>query len=170
MTGLNKIWVDKDVILPINCLRVNTLTVVRYDTIVNRGQSERHNERGLIASSDCAGTWRDCYQYHRLHVEHTNHFQQPLEALLLLAGIPVEGKSSVCLICMKYRIIILIIFFISLGQILLSYIANTSRTHAHACAHVHARAHKHIPVAPIQVNAIRWRPTMTARSAGIHSR
>ena len=31
---------------------------------------------------------------------------------------PVEGKSSVCLICMKYRIIILIIIIISLGQIL----------------------------------------------------
>ena len=41
--------------------------------------------------------------------------------------VPVEGKSSVCAICMKYRIIILII--ISLGQILLSYIANISRTH-----------------------------------------
>ena len=45
--------------------------------------------------------------------------------------VPVQGKSSVCAICMKYRIIILII--ISLGQILLSYtgcIANISRTHA----------------------------------------
>ena len=36
-----------------------------------------------------------------------------------------------CLICMKYRIIILIIIIISLGKISLSYIANTSRTHAH---------------------------------------
>ena len=42
-----------------------------------------------------------------------------------------ERKSSVCVICMKYRIIILIIIIIILGQILLSYIANTSRTHAH---------------------------------------
>ena len=42
--------------------------------------------------------------------------------------VPVKGKSSVCAISMKYRKMILIIIIISLGQILLSYIANTSRT------------------------------------------
>ena len=31
--------------------------------------------------------------------------------------VPVEGKSSVCLICMKYRIIMLIIIIISIGKI-----------------------------------------------------
>ena len=36
---------------------------------------------------------------------------------------------SVCLICMKYRIIILIIIIKRLGEILLSYKANTSHTH-----------------------------------------
>ena len=36
---------------------------------------------------------------------------------------------------MKYRIIILIIIIISLGKISLSYIANTS--HTHACTHAH---------------------------------
>ena len=41
-----------------------------------------------------------------------------------------------CVICMKYRIIII---NISLGQILLSYIANPSRTHA--CTRTHARTH-----------------------------
>ena len=35
-----------------------------------------------------------------------------------------------CLICMKYRIIILIIIIKRPGEILLSYIANTSRTHS----------------------------------------
>ena len=44
-----------------------------------------------------------------------------------------------CLICMKYRRIILIIIIISPGQILLSYIANTSRTHACTHAHAHTR-------------------------------
>ena len=87
-----------------------------------------------------------------------------------LAGIPVKGKSSACLICMKYRIIILIII-ISLGQIFYR-IANTSRmhtgtrrpstymhaptymhartcvrthtyTHARTLAHTHARTHVH---------------------------
>ena len=64
--------------------------------------------------------------------------------------VPVEGKSSVCLICMKYRIIFLIIIIISLGQILLSYIANTSCTHArtdaHMCACTRARTHANAPV------------------------
>ena len=79
-----------------------------------------------------------------------------------------------CLICMKYRIIIFIIMIISLGQILLSYTANTSRTHvcartrAHACASTHT--HTHTAVATVQVSAIRWRPTVTVRSASIHSR
>ena len=46
--------------------------------------------------------------------------------------VPVEGKSSVWLMCMKYTIIILIIIIISLGETLLSYIANTSGMHARA--------------------------------------
>ena len=87
--------------------------------------------------------------------------------------VPVEGKSSVCLICMKYRIIIVIIIIISLGQILLSYIANTSRTHANVRTHTHThmRAHTHTPAVAtaIQVSAIHRRPPVAARSAGIHS-
>ena len=58
--------------------------------------------------------------------------------------IPVEGKALVCLICVRYRIIILVIIIISLGQILLSYIENTSRTHARTRAHAHIHARKHI--------------------------
>ena len=83
--------------------------------------------------------------------------------------VPVEGKSSVFLSCMKYRIIILILIIISMGQILLSYIANTSRTQAsHACAHtcVHTltRVHTHrrrigyrYSLAPNRVGPLRWR-------------
>ena len=52
-------------------------------------------------------------------------------ALSALAGVPVGGKSSVCLICMKYRIIILIIIIKRPGEILLSYIANTSHSRTH---------------------------------------
>ena len=44
-----------------------------------------------------------------------------------------------CLICMKYRILILIIIIISLDKILSSYIANTSRTHARTYARAHER-------------------------------
>ena len=91
----------------------------------------------------------------------------------LTSRVPVEGKASVCLICMKYRIIILIIIIISLGQILLSYIANTSRTHAsmharmHMRTHTRTRTHTHTHTATaVKAIAIRWRPTVTARSAG----
>ena len=72
--------------------------------------------------------------------------------------VPVEGKSSVCLICMKYRILnyyILVIIIISLGEILLSYNANTSRTHArtHACTHSSTRTHTHTPPSPFRFDA-----------------
>ena len=61
-----------------------------------------------------------------------------LTQLVKLAGIPVEGKSSECLICMKYWIIILIITIISLGQTFYR-IANTSRMHTRSRAYTHAR-------------------------------
>ena len=59
----------------------------------------------------------------------------------LTSRVTVDGKSSVCVICMKYRIILLIIIIISLGQTILSYMANTSRTHA--CTHAHTHMHPH---------------------------
>ena len=59
----------------------------------------------------------------------------------LTSRVPDEGKSSVCLICMKYRIIIVIVIIISMGQTLLSYIANTSHTHARMHPRVHALTH-----------------------------
>ena len=53
-----------------------------------------------------------------------------------LAGYPLRGNRQ-CVICIKYRIIFCII--ISLGQVLLSHIANTlhthARTHPHTCTH-----------------------------------
>ena len=61
-----------------------------------------------------------------------------------LAGYPLSGNHQcVCVICMKYRLIILIIIIIRLDEILLSYIENTSRTHA--CKRAHAHTHAHTP-------------------------
>ena len=60
---------------------------------------------------------------------------------------------------MKYRKMILIIIIISLGQILLSYIANTSRTHARTHARTHGRTHTHSrppTTVAVQVVAVRW--------------
>ena len=39
--------------------------------------------------------------------------------------ITVERKLSVCVMCLKYKILILIMIIITLGQILLSYFSNT---------------------------------------------
>ena len=70
--------------------------------------------------------------------------------LVKLAGYPLRGDHQ-CVWNIEYFLIIIII---SLGQILLSYIANTSRirvrTRANACTHPHTA------VDVIQVIAIRW--------------
>ena len=70
--------------------------------------------------------------------------------LLHVGLLAVDGKSPGCVICMKYRIRILIIIIISLGQILSSDL----QTHH---ARTHTRAHTIIAV---QVVAVRWRPPM----------
>ena len=92
-----------------------------------------------------------------------------IQVFILLAGIPVEGTSSEC---MEYRMIILIIIIISLGQICY----RTLQTH-HACTHAHSRTHVHThsrrrrhlrrtsyrySVSPNR--AIQCRPTVTVRS------
>ena len=102
-----------------------------------------------------------------------------------LAGIPVEVKSSECLIRMKYRIIILIIIIISLGQmgqifyrIMQTHHACTharayTHTRVHACARTRAHTCPHTQPSPpsppspsaAQAIAIRCRPTVTVRSA-----
>ena len=46
-------------------------------------------------------------------------------------------------ICMKYRIIIVIIIIISLGQLILSYNYGKHITHARMHTHTHTRAHAH---------------------------
>ena len=77
----------------------------------------------------------------------------PFRPLLLLAGISVEGKWSVSLIRMNYRIIIVIIIIISLGKIVSSYIANTSRTHA--CTDVRTHTHTRTRTPPRTTVAVR---------------
>ena len=83
------------------------------------------------------------------------------QRIICTSRVPVEGKSSVCVICMKYyRIIVLIIIIISLGQII-SYMANTSRTHGvarmYARVHTHARAQAHPPPSPSRVSLFNGR-------------
>ena len=89
--------------------------------------------------------------------------------------VPVEGKSSVCLICINnYRIIILITGVLSLSawvKYFLSFIANTSHacahTCAHTCTHVHTRAHTAVVASPPYTLSLFGgaQPTVTARSA-----
>ena len=80
-----------------------------------------------------------------------------------------------CLICMKYRIIILITIIISLGQILLSY-ENTSRTHAFMHAHTHIHTHRRAfqvsdgSVAPNRDGPLRWRQWASLFHSNKHAR
>ena len=76
-----------------------------------------------------------------------------LLSIIITSWVLIEGKSSVCVICMKYWIIILNIIIISLGRISLSYIANTPRTHART--HSRIRTHQSTAVA-VHVVAVRW--------------
>ena len=108
--------------------------------------------------------------------------QMSTEFYNLLAGYPLRGNHQCRLICMKYKIIFLIIIIISLGQILLSYIANTSRTHARTDARTHARiqtrtnrrahtparahTHTHRRRSGYRYSMSLWHPTVSARSAG----
>ena len=88
-------------------------------------------------------------------------------ALRELAGIPVEGKSSECLICMKYRIIILIIIIISLGQILYR-ILQTHHACTHASAHTRTRAHTciHTAFAAVTVRRTGYRYSVSPNRDG----
>ena len=79
-------------------------------------------------------------------------------AIITLAAIPVEGKSSVCLICMKYRVIILL----SLSA-WVKYFYRILQTHlarTHACAHTRRRRRRtgyRYSLAPNSDGLLRWR-------------
>ena len=62
--------------------------------------------------------------------------------------VPVEGKSSVCAISMKYMKMITIIIIISLGKILLSYIYGKHTTYTHTHTHTREHAHTNPPPSP----------------------
>ena len=51
------------------------------------------------------------------HISMCKTWNQSFNLLCVTRRLAGEGKSSVCLVCMKYRIIILIIIIISLGEI-----------------------------------------------------
>ena len=74
-----------------------------------------------------------------------------------LARYPLRGNHQLCLICMKYRIIILIIIIISLGQILLSYWKHITRarTYTHT-AEPFGLALCNWSVAPNRDGPCRW--------------
>ena len=107
-----------------------------------------------------------CFRSHHIVMFYsTSNSHDEMCALHVRAGIPVEGKSSECLICIKYRILILIIIIISLGQIFYRIL----QTH-HACTHARAHTRAHAQPSPAspsaaQAIAIRCRPTVTVRSA-----
>ena len=78
---------------------------------------------------------------------HRSLFYNTSSRIMITSRVSVEGKSSVCVICMKYRIIILIIMIISPGKILLSYCKHIThpRMHARTHAYTHTHGHTHTP-------------------------
>ena len=62
---------------------------------------------------------------------------------VLLAGYPLRGYHSVCVISMKYRIIFY--YHQPVSNSIIVYIANTSHPHARTGAGTHTRAHAPAP-------------------------
>ena len=91
----------------------------------------------------------------------------PVEhGISVTSRLPVERKSSVCVICRKYRILILISIISSLGQILLSYTANTSLSHTrtHARTRTHTRTHARTNTHTCTHTRVRTHARMHARA------
>ena len=86
------------------------------------------------------------------------------DLLSITSRVPVEGKSSVCLICMKYRF-----NFLSLSA-WVKYYYRILKTH-HACTHACTYTHTHI-AEPFRLALCDGsvRPTMAARSAADNGR
>ena len=86
----------------------------------------------ILVTQYCTGGGTILFCFFTEHVSYIN--------MCALQSLAVEGNHQ-CVICMKlkYRIIILIVIIISPGQILLSYMANTSHTHTHTRVHAHSR-------------------------------
>ena len=87
--------------------------------------------------------------------------------------VPVEGKSSVCAIYMKYRTISLIIIIISLGKYYYRYCKHITHARMHARKYARTRrrthaqnnAHAH-PHPPPSLFVVSMRPTMTESRLG----
>ena len=106
-----------------------------------RTHSRRH-ARTQVRPPACRQAHTHLRPHTHAHAKHHNLYTPCYNIISLsfslLAGYSLRGNHQ----CVIYRKMILIIIIISLGKILLSYIANTSRTHArtHAHPHTHTRA------------------------------
>ena len=104
-------------------------------------------------------------------------------ALFITSRVPVEGKSSVCVICMKYRILFYYHQPVSNSIIVYGKHLMRARTHARTHARTNERAHAHAcactradACTPPHTHThcrrcigIRCQPTVTGRSAGNNS-
>ena len=103
-------------------------------------------------------------------------------AFISTSRVPVGGKSSVCLICMKYRIIILIIFHYQPGSnIIIVYWKHVTHARTRARARAHTRTHTHTAepfrlalwdgsVAPNRDGPFRWRQWESLFHSNKHTR
>ena len=83
------------------------------------------------------------------------NFHQPaLVKLQYNSRVPVEGKSSVCVICVKYRIIINYYHYQPGSNIIVVYCKQITYARMHACTQAHTRANKrtHTPPSPFRLS------------------
>ena len=76
-----------------------------------------------------------------------------MRSLLITRLVLVEGKSSVCLICMKYGIIIFLLLSLSSWvkfyyRIMSTYARTSMREHTHTHTHAHTHTHTHTHTHP----------------------
>ena len=87
----------------------------------------------------------------------TDRYTHTLLYRYTLAGIPIDQRGNHQVSGLyKYRIIILIIIIISLGQIFYRIIANTSRMHTRTCAYTHTRTHTAVAAVIVRRTGYRY--------------
>ena len=124
-------------------LNVHGFTLERND--------RKHGRAGGLACyirTDLGPLYSRLNAYEDDELEFTSRIPVMKSPVCVCVCVCVRACVRACVICMKYRIINLTIIIISMGQIILSYMANTSQRLAHMHAHAHTCAHTHTPAHP----------------------
>ena len=115
-----------------------------------------------------------------MNTHHIEQIKQKLKVavvvIIITRRVPVEGKSSVCLICMKNRILILMICHYHPGSnIIIVYWKHIMHARTRARTHTHAAEHFRLAlcdgsVAPNRDGPFRWRHWASMFHSNKHTR